>query len=122
MIPRPTTRAVMERDGHVCMLQLPGCAQEATVPDHRANRGHGGSKALNSPQCLVASCGSCNGRKESATGAELAELIRRGVRVLRMARNEQTAQRCLEVPVEYPDGSRWWLTPWGRQDHEERPF
>lgn len=103
-IPRKLTTLVLKRDLFLCMLRLDGCTKLATVADHRANRGSGGSKVLNQPHCLVAACVSCNGVKETVHGATLDALIAKGVRVLKAATNEQTAQRCLLVPVTYPEG------------------
>lgn len=101
--------AVIGRDDGLCMLRIsPDCLGEATCADHRANRGMGGAgQRLNLPSCLVAACGICNGAK--ADGAAQDELLRRGVSVLPAATHEKTAGRCLATPVEYPDGSVWWL-------------
>lgn len=100
---------VLARDGGVCVLQLAGCSHWATVADHRANRGAGGSKVLNRPSNLIAACTGCNGAKEDSHGPVRAALVERGVRVVQDSTNAKTAARALAVPVEYPDGSVWWL-------------
>lgn len=52
----------LERDGHcVC-----GCgSMETLVPQHRANRGHGGSKLLDRPSNVIVLCSGMNGDIES---------------------------------------------------------
>lgn len=101
------------------MLQLPGCRRVATVADHRANRGHGGSKILNNPMALVAACGQCNGDKENATGSILADLITRGLRVLKSSTNEKTLRVCELTPVTYPDG-QFWIHADGTRERVDR--
>lgn len=108
MIPKRTVQLVLARDGEICQLNLPGCTYTATVADHRANRGMGGSKELNDPVCLVAACVSCNGLKETVTGDVLDVLVERGVRVRRAATNRDTLMRCLAMPVRYRHGD-WYL-------------
>jgi len=106
---------VLARDKGICVLRLPGCTLNATVADHRANRGAGGSKVLDAYPVLIAACVLCNNAKENAVGEVLEELKRRGVRILKAATNVQTAKRCRETPVEYPDGTLYWLTLDGRR-------
>ena len=108
MIPRRMVRLVLERDGEVCQLVLPGCTYLATVADHRANRGAGGSSLLDSPVNLVAACVTCNGLKETVHGDALQRLKDRGVRVMRAATNAKTLTNALAMPVQYRDG-RWYL-------------
>lgn len=103
-----TVKLVLERDGHICQIGLPGCTYTATVADHRANRGMGGSKELNDPACLIAACGLCNGAKETADGYVLENLIERGIRVRQSATNRDTLMRCLAMPVLYRHGD-WYL-------------
>ncbi|RRJ85932.1 HNH endonuclease [Gulosibacter macacae] len=104
------TALVLARDNHLCVIAGPRCGGWATVPDHRANRGAGGSRALDDAANLIAACGVCNGNKEDATGEWLQDLIRRGVRVLRRGqRSAQVLTRARLVPVEYPDGTWWQL-------------
>lgn len=110
---QPTRAELIERD-KVCIINLPGCSGRAETLDHRANRGSGGSKVLNSAYCLIGACKWCNGAKENATGDVLAELKRRGVRVEKAATNMATAVRCHSTPVEYPDGVLRRLTTDGR--------
>lgn len=108
MIPKRIVKQVIDRDGGICQINLPGCTFEATVADHRANRGMGGSKELNDPVCLLAACVTCNGAKETVTGDVLKLLIYRGVRVRRAATNRDTLIRCDATPVLYRHGD-WYL-------------
>lgn len=108
MIPKRIVRIVLERDGEVCQLALPGCQYHATVADHRANRGSGGSSVLDDPVNLIAACGLCNGRKETATDSELESLRNRYVRISKAATNDDTLIRARATPVQYRDG-RWYL-------------
>ena len=114
MTTKPPTRSELIDRDKVCVINLPGCSGRAETLDHRANRGSGGSKVLNAAYCLIGACRWCNGAKENVTGAVLAELIRRGVRVEKAATNLATALRCHVTPVEYPDGVLRWLTADGR--------
>lgn len=115
MIPKKLVTACLERDGWTCQLALPGCLLDATVADHRANRGHGGSKVLNDLACLIAACGLCNGAKEDAHSLELIALENRGLWVRKAATNADTVKRCRETPVEGLDGELAWLTSDGRR-------
>lgn len=108
MIPKRMVTIVLQRDGEVCQLALPGCQYQASVADHRANRGSGGSSVLDDPVNLIAACGLCNGRKETATGSELEMLRERYVRIEKAATNEDTLIRARATPVKYRDG-RWYL-------------
>lgn len=122
MKPRLVTR-ILERDLHQCVIDGPQCRGEATVADHRANRGHGGSNVLDDPRNLVASCRLCNGLKEDADADYRHELIRRGVRVLKAATNALTVSRAGFKPVEFPDGRWWFLHQDGtRTELTEVPF
>lgn len=109
-IAKPMTRRVLERDGGVCVLQLRGCLGEASLADHRANRGHGGSKILNDFANLIAACGLCNGAKEDAHGDARVRLVDRGVRVVPDSTHAKTLLRCRIIPVRFPDGARYRLT------------
>ena len=103
--PKKLVRAVLERDNYICVIQSVYCTQVATTADHRANRGMGGSKQLDQPECLIAACWPCNGAgKEDAVGEARAELVARGIRVQKRATNAQTAERCTNIPVQYADG------------------
>lgn len=109
--PKPSVKAlVFARDGGRCVINGPSCTGVATCTDHRAGRGAGGSRVLNSPACLLAACQMCNGFKEDATGYQRDALEQRGVRVLKAATNLQTVVRCRETTVLYPDGVRYRLT------------
>lgn len=120
-IPLKLKLLVLERDGHVCVLQLPGCRWEATVADHRAGRGMGGSETLNAPECLVAACGLCNGNREDSTGAERQSLIDRGIYIRKDSTNAKTRARCANTPVKYPDGEWYLLRPNGKREHIVAP-
>lgn len=123
-IPKPIKTAVLKRDNYRCMLRLDGCLGEATEADHRANRGAGGSKILNSPECLVAACVLCNGKKETVHGAVLGRLKDHGLRVVKAATNAATLERCRETPVVYPDGTVRKLLADGTSEllYTEPPF
>jgi len=99
-----TKLGVLARDNHVCVIAGLNCVGVATVVDHRANRGAGGSVVLDSPENLISACPLCNGGKEDADGAYRAELVARGIRVQKRATNAQTAERCTNIPVQYADG------------------
>lgn len=98
---------MLNRDGGQCVIAGPHCLGVATEPDHRANRGVGGSRVLDEPSAIVAACGICNGWKTTVYGSERDDLEHRGVIVLKAATNDKTAQRCRDTPVQYPDG-RWF--------------
>lgn len=112
-IPRRMVRQVLERDQGFCLLTGPFCLGEATVADHRVNRGMGGSKALNTPENLIAACTVCNGWKETAYALELNGLIASGLRIHRASTVQATLQRCRETPVQGLDGQWWYLAPDG---------
>lgn len=123
MIPPRMRDGVLERDGGRCVIAGPFCTVVATVADHRANRGHGGSKVLNDPRCLVAACELCNGWKEDAHGEDRERLIYRGIRVEKDSTNAKTVSRCANKTVLYPDG-RWFflLADGTREEVTEPPF
>ena len=112
---KPSRKALIARD-RICVINLPGCSGWAETLDHRANRGSGGSKVLNAAYCLLGACRFCNGAKEDADGDTRAELIDRGVRVQKRATNQQTAERCRDTPVLFPDGSWWRLLEDGTKE------
>lgn len=112
-IPKKLVKLVLERDGFWCMIGGISCTRQATVFDHRANRGAGGSKSLDVPECGIAACWSCNGAKADAVGLWRLELESRGVIVPKMATNAQTAVRCAQTPVKDPWGDSWYLMPDG---------
>lgn len=103
-IPAKTKALVLDRDKGLCMLRIsPDCLGDATVVDHRANRGSGGAgQRLNCASNLIAACGLCNGFKES--GADRADLIARGLRVEAGRTHEHTAEKARYTPVLFPDG------------------
>ena len=108
--------AVLKRDGGLCVLQLDGCMGDATVADHRVNRGHGGARSLDGFSNLVAACGLCNGRKEAVSGDERADLVVRGLRVEPGRTHAHSAERAREIPVMYADGLLYRLTDDGRRE------
>lgn len=110
MIPKKVVAAVLERDSGQCVLQLAGCLFEASVADHRVNRGMGGGKVLNDPAALVASCGSCNGRKEDSYGDMIDRLYARGLKVAPDSTHRKSLDRCRLQPVQYPSGEWFFLT------------
>ena len=112
-------KAVLERDGHFCLLALPGCEGEATITHHRANRGAGGSRILNHPGNLVAACPPCNSAAEDAHAIVRLDLIERGLRVEKAATNEATLTRALTTPVEYLDGERFYLVDEHTRTHQD---
>ena len=112
-IPRRMVRQVLERAQGWCLLTGPFCLGEATIADHRANRGMGGSKALNAFENLIAACRPCNGWKETVYAMELNSLIATGLRIHRAATVKATLQRCRETPVQGLDGEWWFLLPDG---------
>lgn len=116
MLKKKTRDLVLSRDGGLCMVQGPSCLRVAQVVHHRANRGAGGSKALDLPSNLLASCSLCNGWIEDCSGAEREELIRRGVRVLQAATNEQTAERARLTIFVDPDGVVYMLDDAGGKE------
>lgn len=60
----------IDRDGHCPHC---GTTDDTLVPNHRANRGHGGHKAGNQPANIVVLCSTINGAIEAnAASAALA--------------------------------------------------
>lgn len=119
MIPKKLVAQVLERDDGWCVIAGPACLGEATVADHRANRGAGGSTVLNDLRCLIAACGLCNGWKADASRWDRDALIGRGVIVLKAATNQETVRRCQMKAVVYPDGRVLFLTRDGRRTDEQ---
>lgn len=118
-IPRRMVQQVLVRDKGFCLLTGPFCLGEATVADHRVNRGMGGSKALDTFENLIAACHICNGWKETAYAMELNGLIASGLRLHRAATVQATLQRCRETPVQALDGEWWFLLPDGTRKEAE---
>lgn len=112
--------AVLARDGHLCVIRGPYCTIHATVADHRANRGAGGSDILDDPANLIASCQLCNGFKEDATGDDRERLILRGIRVEKPATNAGALVKARALPVLYPDGEYRLLTSDGKRTRISR--
>lgn len=81
----------------------------------------GGNKALNVAHALVAACGVCNGLRESDASVA-ADCEQRGILIRRSQSTQIDLARCLSTPVTYPNGDKWFLTPWGRTEMEERAF
>lgn len=108
-LPRHMFDKISVRDGGFCLMALAGCMGEGNVLHHRANRGAGGSRLLDHPANLVLVCALCNGAAEDAHAITRADLIERGLRVEKAATNAATLDRVIHTPVEYLDGSRWYL-------------
>ena len=106
-------KLVLTRDGGLCVLGLRGCTHVAVDVDHRAGRGMGGAKALDSPENGIAACRPCNDAKEHADVFERGRLLYRGIRVERAIVSELTLDRARNTAVRYPDGSWWLLDPDG---------
>ena len=121
-LPQKLFEAIRERDGHFCLLALPGCLGEGGVLDHRAGRGNGGSKVLDDPCNLILACAVCNGNKESASAIVRADLIERGLRVEKAATNAATLERAKRIPVEYLTGQRWFLISDTERRHEDEEW
>lgn len=121
VIPKKMVALVIARDGGFCQLALAGCLGEATVADHRADRGHGGSKTLNDPAALVAACGLCNGAKTEAHSLILLDLIERGLRVPKDSTNAKTLTRCRVTPMQDLAGDWWFLLSDGTRQLIEEP-
>lgn len=115
-----TINAVIARDGDRCVIAGPHCLGDALYADHRANRGNGGSKVLDSITNLIAACALCNGGKEDADGEYRADLIARGVRIEKDSTNAKTVERARTTPVTFPDGSRWLLLDDGTRTNATR--
>lgn len=109
MIPKPLVKQILDRDEHECVLGLPGCLRTATVADHRANRGMGGSKAIDKPVNLVAACGLCNVAKETVSGDLRADLVERGLILPRKTTTKETLHNALHTPVTDWRGRIWFL-------------
>ena len=121
MIPAKVKSAVLLRDFHQCVLASVHCLTTATDCDHRVGRGMGGNKALDVPHNLLATCRPCNSHKED-NAAFSAECVARGIKIRRSQSTQIDLERCLSTPVVFPDGTVFFLTPWGRQAHEEKAF
>ena len=88
----------LDRDQHCPHC---GTTDDTLVPNHRANRGHGGHKAGNQPANIVVLCSRANGLIESV--AQEAETARRfGWKI---SRYDDPAN----VPVYDAVTGRWWL-------------
>jgi hypothetical protein len=112
-IPRKVVKAVLDRDGGMCVLASFGCLREGKHCDHRVGRGAGGNKALNVAVNLVAVCTICNSLKED--DAQFArECSRRGLNIRRSQSTATDLERAAAIPVCYPDGTWWVLTTDGR--------
>lgn len=78
--PKALLRALDARDGRACAWHGFGCGVETLVPQHRANRGHGGRKSLNRLSNLVWLCSFIN--TDIETTAVTAALARRtGIKI-----------------------------------------
>lgn len=112
VIPKNVVAEVLARDKNSCVLNLPGCAGEATCADHRVGRGMGGNKKLDVVYALVAACSFCNSLRESDADAA-ASLEARGIKLRRSASTIRDLHVALTTPVRYPDGRLLFLTVMG---------
>jgi 5-methylcytosine-specific restriction protein A len=60
---KPLARKVLERDGYVCQIRLPGCTGRATAADHVVEWRDGGAKY--DMANLQAACAACNTAKRN---------------------------------------------------------
>lgn len=92
--PRRLLRALDTRDGHACAWHTPGiCDPDTLVPQHRRNRGMGGSKTGMTLSNLIWLCSGLNGLIEAdARTARVA--IGRGIKLPRNGRYTG-----LEIPI-----------------------
>lgn len=120
MIPKRIVTEVLTRDKHTCVLNLPGCAGEATICDHRTGRGMGGNKRLDVVYNLTAVCWSCNSLRESDADAA-ASLEARGIKLRRSASTIRDLHVALTTPVRYPDGRLLFLTVMGGLSESSDP-
>ena len=72
---RRTRTQILDRDGHVCQIQLPGCKHTATEVDHIIRLSEGGHRL--DPNNLRAACKPCNLARQRGRTAELANTIDR---------------------------------------------
>ena len=78
--PKALLKALDARDGRVCAWHGVSCGVDTLVPQHRANRGHGGRKSLHRLSNLVWICSALNSEIES--DAVTAVLARRtGIKI-----------------------------------------
>lgn len=112
MIPKRIVTEVLTRDKHTCVLNLRGCAGEATTADHRTGRGMGGNKRLDVVYNLTACCWACNSLRETDAAAA-ASLEARGIKLRRSASTIRDLHVALTTPVRYPDGRLLFLTVMG---------
>ena len=75
---RAVRLAVLERDGRVCMIRLPGCMVAATAVDHIVELEDGG--APYAMENLQAACRPCNTAKRNRSLARRARRGREAVR------------------------------------------
>ena len=78
--PKALLKALDLRDGRVCAWHGVTCGEDTLVPQHRANRGHGGRKSLHRLSNLIWICSALNSDMES--DAVTAVLARRtGIKI-----------------------------------------
>lgn len=107
-IPKRIVALVLNRDGHRCVINAPGCVIVASCADHRVGRGAGGNKLLNLPEVLVAACRPCNSAKEDDADVA-ADCEARGIKIRRSQSSRKDIARCLKTAVVYPSGVRYLL-------------
>lgn len=95
----PEFAAFLERDGYRCIRC--GRGGDTLVPNHRANRGHGGSKLRERPSNVVTLCSECNGLIESDAAA--------AAHAREMGWKLHSATDSLAAPVWDPYMRAWYL-------------
>ena len=101
-VPAKTRRLVFDRDGEQCVHC--GTTEGLTI-QHRANRGMGGSKLLDTASYLVVMCAEANQRLESS--AAFADLGRTLGWKIRRSEDPES------VPVRYASGDFYYLNDRG---------
>lgn len=101
-VPKRLLKALDTRDGHRCAWHWEGACDTATlVPQHRQNRGMGGSKAGMTITNLVWLCAEFNGRIEANAHTARAA-IGRGIKVPRNGR-----YTAADIPILHAAHNSW---------------
>lgn len=100
-----TAKAILDRDDRTCTSCGATPPRARITVHHRVNRGMGGDRTVSTVVHGLAMCWPCNGLMEASPGR--AEQAREAG--WKLDRSQDPAQ----VPVLYPDGRRWLLTPDG---------
>ena len=65
---------MLERDGYVCQMRLPGCTHVATTANHIRQRARGGRSTLDNYEAACVHCNSVDGGR---LGAKIKRAARR---------------------------------------------